>query len=304
MKKKRILLLGGSGLLGYHCLETLSPAFEIFSTFNNTTISFPRVIHYQVEDGIKRLIQILKDINPDVIINTIALVTVDGCEVEPEKAYEINAGFVGKLVDAMSTRGLAACHLIQISTDSAYGQSTSEKPTPWKEDDPLNPLSVYAKTKLKGERMATHHRGPVTIIRTAFYGINPYSTKSLLWWIIDNAHNNRKMNGWENIYFSPVSARLLSKTIEQMINMKITGIFNVASNNPCTKWDFVKSACLNLNLDVEIERSRANNDVDKMIRPDYTVLDTSRLREVLEWDVNWEEDLKLYMQKLPVFPNL
>jgi dTDP-4-dehydrorhamnose reductase len=103
--------------------------------------------------------------------------------------------------------GLDKSHLIHISTDSVYGNNGNKlEMMPWKETDQLNPLSVYAQSKLDGERELEINQGPYIILRTAFYGINSYSTKSLLWWIIDNARNSRTMEGWENIFFSPISA--------------------------------------------------------------------------------------------------
>mgnify|MGYP000161413608 CR=1 FL=1 len=47
------------------------------------------------------------------------------------------------------------------------------------------PSEVYAKTKAQSELEAAKHEGPFSIIRTAFYGINPFSKKSLLWWIVN-----------------------------------------------------------------------------------------------------------------------
>lgn len=303
-EKPKVLLLGGSGLLGYHCHKVFESTYKVISCWNTRSTSTVYSEQIDVlEDGDK--IQLLMEkYQPQVVINTIGYVTVDGCEQNPDLAKKLNSDFVKKLVNAMSSSGLNNSHLIQISTDSVYGNpKVGFRNQPWKEDDLLKPLSIYAQTKLDGENEAKKHKGPYSILRTAFYGINPYSTKSLLWWIIDNARKGNPMDGWENIYFSPVSAWRLSEVIYSMIENKITGIYNVSSVNACNKYDFVEAVCSYLNIPVTINRVSGNDSSSGTIRPDYSVLDCSKLKEAIPWDVNWQDDLQDYMQNLPPLPD-
>ena len=104
-------------------------------------------------------------------------------------------------------------------------------------------MSVYAKSKIGVEKNALNYIGPKLIIRSDFYGINDLQKKhSLLSWIIYNAKNQIPMEGWENIFFSPISAKKLSKTIDTLIQNKLTGIFNISNTNYCTKFEFVDVA--------------------------------------------------------------
>jgi dTDP-4-dehydrorhamnose reductase len=297
-----VLVLGGSGLLGVHCYYELHHQFRIITTYHNNPLPYENSVKFNVLDGTKSLETLLELYQPDVIINTIALVTVDGCEQDPELATQMNVSFVADLVDVMGRVGLQKSHLIQISSDSVYGQHKTGKDGPWTETDPINPLSVYARTKLQSEEEATRHNGPVSILRTAFYGINPFSKKSLLWWIIDNARNGREMDGWENIYFSPVSARKLIYVMQVMVEKSVKGIFNVGSVDACNKFDFVDAVCESIGCSTKINRVVSQVSEKQLIRPEYSVLCSDKLSTIMPWGIRWRDDLSQYLKNILPFP--
>ncbi len=305
--KSRVLVLGASGLLGYHCVQELKQYHEVLGTVCSNAPKSASEIYFDAESKDSTLYEMLNTFRPDVIINTIALVTVDGCQQQPDKAHYLNVELVKKIVDTLSDVGLSDCHFIQISSDSVYGclpgqSATVQNDRPWKEDDPINPLSVYAATKYLGELEALKHKGPVSVLRTAFYGINPNSTKSLLWWIIDNASQGREMDGWENIYFNPLSASDLVDVIYKMLTHRAEGVFNVGSVDACNKYDFVESVCVA--LDIKTKLNRVNSSFNEMstIRPHFSVVDVSRLYEKLSWRSSWHDSLLAYVQDMPSFP--
>lgn len=301
--KPRVLVLGASGLLGYHCVQGLQKSYEVLGTVRSYEPELETEVYFDIESGGSALREILESFRPDAIINTIALVTVDGCQTESDKAYQLNVDFVTQLVDTINAVGLTSCHLIQISSDSVYGRLPEPyNDQPWREDAPINPLSVYAKTKYLGELEALKHTGPVSIMRTAFYGINPNSQKSLLWWIIDNASQGREMDGWENIYFNPLSAMDLVDVISEMLLQEVTGVFNVGSIDACNKYDFVESVCIALDIKTKLNRVSSNYNDMSNIRPHYSVLDVNHLYETLSWRRSWRDSLLAYLPNMPSFP--
>lgn len=296
-----ILILGASGLLGYHCFEELSKkGYNLLGTYHSIPVISKNLVKLDASD-VASLKKIIKDFKPAFIINTIAFVTVDGCEIHPEKADYLNNKFVSHIVDTLKESKLDNCEIIQISSDSVYGsRDLGKKDLPWIETDETKPLSVYAQTKLAGEFAALEWKKSL-ILRCAFYGINPYSSKSLLWWIIENAMKGNALEGWENIYFSPISASELSKTITTLIEKKVTGLYNVGSNDICNKYDFVSLVCQSLELPVKIDKIYKIHD--KAIRPNYSVLDSNKLAGVLNWNLEWRNDLNDYLKNMPPFPN-
>ena len=234
--KETILILGGSGMLGHHCYLRLKKDFNVIQTYNSNFLDIVNSEFFSLEQ-VSKLESILLRHRPKAIINTIALVTVDGCELDPDMAETMNSKFVSYLVDMMQKTSLSDSHLLQISSAGVYG--IRELATnPWVETDDAKPISVYASTKLNGELNAMKHTGPLTILRTDFYGINPHSEKSLLWWIIKQATTGKVMDGWENIHFSPVSAFKLADIITQMIQEKIQGVYNVGCKNASNKYGY------------------------------------------------------------------
>lgn len=289
-------------MLGVHCHEVLRQQFTVITTYHNNPLPYENSVAFNVSDDREPLEQLLEHFQPDVVINTIAMVTVDGCEADPQLARRLNAAFVTDLVDAMARKGLQKTHLIQVSSDSVYGQRKSGENIPWRESDPLNPLSVYAETKLQGEIEAARHVGPVSILRTAFYGINPFSKKSLLWWIIENARNGREMDGWENIFFSPVSARQLVSVMRAMVEQGVSGVYNVGSVDACNKFDFVDAVCDGIGQPAKINRVINQIKDGTSIRPEYSVLNTDKLAAAMPWSLHWRDDLRQYLRNMLPFP--
>lgn len=93
------------------------------------------------EDDLKKL---LREIKPDIVLNTIAFHNVDYCESHPNDAFNINTTSVGVIADLWNNLGV---RLIHISTDFVFDAKKGN----YSESDNPNPQSIYAKTKLKGE---------------------------------------------------------------------------------------------------------------------------------------------------------
>lgn len=294
--RKRVLVLGGSGLLGIHCFYELKNDYDVMLTYQSTVLPVENSTYFNALDGRESLDKLLDKYRPDIIINTIALISLDGCQQAPLLAEQLNVKFVTDIVNSMSGTGLQDCSLIQISSDSIYGNDIDEKNHPWSEYDSNNPLSIYAKTKLQGEAEARLHVGPSVILRTAFYGTNPYSSKSLLRWIIDNAENGREMDGWDNVFFNPVSATRLVDVIKLMINKSIVGTYNVGSVDACSKFDFVDAVCDAIGKRAKINRVKNIQSETHIIRPTYSVLSTKKLSQVMPWSLCWRDDLKWYLK--------
>jgi len=294
-----VLVLGASGLLGYHCVQAFQRKYRIIQTYHTHPIADNHSVRLDLSQSNKQIRTILRQYRPDIIINTVAYVTVDGCEKDPEIAKRLNVDLVRELVDCMSDLHLQDCHFIQISSDSVYGKKADGITSKWRESDHANPLSVYAASKLDSEKEAFRHVGKSSVLRTAFYGINPHSEKSLLWWIINNARNGVVMDGWENVFFSPVSARTLSNVIYDMVEAGIQGLFNVGSVDSCSKYSFVDAVCQELEIDSGVNKITCNHRGSEVIRPEYSVLDSSKLAGVLNWDCEWRKDLADYMSTLP-----
>jgi len=141
--RKKILLLGPNGQVGWELQRSLAPLGELVALDRHST---------ETEGGcgdltqLEALRQTVLAMRPDVIINAAAHTAVDKAESEPELARTLNALAPGVLAQAAHSVGAL---LVHYSTDYVFdGTGTA----PWTEAAPTSPLSVYGRTKLDGER--------------------------------------------------------------------------------------------------------------------------------------------------------
>lgn len=106
--------------------------------------------------------QQLRSLRPDLVINAAAHTAVDQAESEPDLAFALNATAPGIFAEQAFELGIP---LIHYSTDYVFD---GKKTTPYTEDDPPNPLSVYGKSKLAGEQAIRKVGGEHLILRTSW----------------------------------------------------------------------------------------------------------------------------------------
>jgi dTDP-4-dehydrorhamnose reductase len=132
----KILLLGRDGQVGSELVRALAPLGPV-TALGRAGADLSRL------DMLKRVVG---EEAPDVIINAAAYTAVDKAESEPDLAMAVNNHAVGILAGEAKKLGALFVHY---STDYVFDGS---KAAPYTEDDPPNPLSVYGRTKLAGER--------------------------------------------------------------------------------------------------------------------------------------------------------
>jgi dTDP-4-dehydrorhamnose reductase len=132
----RLLLTGARGQIGAAVLRAAPAHVEV--------ISFARD-QLDIADGAQVLAR-MRDVRPDVVINTAAYTAVDRAESEPDLARAVNEHGARALAQAAAGTG---ARLIHLSTDYVFD---GEAATPWRPDARTNPLGVYGRTKLAGEQ--------------------------------------------------------------------------------------------------------------------------------------------------------
>lgn len=153
--KPRILIVGNAGQVGRELQRTFADCGPIVAVDRE---SVDLAVPEQVRELMRRAA-------PQIILNAAAYTAVDRAESEPELAMAINADAVRILAEeALRLNAL----LVHYSTDYVFD---GEKPEPWTETDEPNPLSVYGRTKLAGERAIQETGGRYLIFRTSWvYG--------------------------------------------------------------------------------------------------------------------------------------
>lgn len=227
----KILVTGASGLLGANISYLLSKKHNIIATDRNK-INIPSV-KLEIFDlkNIKKIENILKIHQPDVLIHCAASTNVDWCETNHKEANFINKEITETISDITSNINIK---MVYISTDAVFDGT---KTGLYNESAQPNPLNVYASTKLAGERTVLKNPNNL-VIRTNFYGFNIRNKQSFSEWILYSLLENKTLNMFDDVYFSPLLVNDLIEIIEKLINHNAQGLYHVSSNNSISKYKF------------------------------------------------------------------
>ena len=239
---KRILITGASGQLGNSVLNQLNGKYELFATDINTKISDNLDIPFAVLDinDSEKIKSVKSQFAPDVIINLAAFTDVDGCDLNPEKAYLLNAKSVERLSDNFNGQ------FIQISTDYIFDGHNG----PYSENDETNPISEYGKTKLEAENILQNSCNNWCILRTnVLFDYFPETHASFIKWVIDSLRSKKSINVVDDQWNNPTWTQNLAEIIELVINKNVKGIYNYGGKDYLNRFEFAKVITDIFNLD-------------------------------------------------------
>jgi dTDP-4-dehydrorhamnose reductase len=146
---------------------------------------------------------------PDVVVNAAAYTAVDDAESEPELAERINAEAPERL--AYLSRAVGS-RMVQISTDYVFD---GKKTGAYLESDPVNPISVYGRTKLAGEKRVASEKPQHLILRTAWL-YSPFG-RNFVRTMLDLASCRDTLSVVADQLGTPTSAHDLADAIVQIL---------------------------------------------------------------------------------------
>jgi dTDP-4-dehydrorhamnose reductase len=247
LKKYRILLLGGTGMLGHTLLRHLSKvdAFEVFATVRTNSIALSQKITanyvFNVSaENTDSIIDALSIIKPEIIINCIGLIKQLPSANEPIPAITINALLPHRLAMIAKTAG---ARMIHISTDCVF----SGKKGNYIEDDPSDANDLYGKTKFLGEVAYPH----CITLRTSIIGHEIHTHFGLVEWFLSQKDT---VKGFKRAIYSGIPTMELSKIIADYVipNDSLSGVYHVSSN-PISKYELLKIIVNKYGLQTEIQ---------------------------------------------------
>lgn len=267
----RILVTGSTGLLGKSLCPMLDKEGFQYWACNSKIFDVTNT---------KMVNEIMDKISLDFIIHLAAFTNIDAAEDDPKHAYEVNA------IGTKNIAHIAKKHNIPILYVSTNNVFDGKSDKPYKTTDATNPLNVYGKTKLEGEKEIMKATKKYYILRTSWlYGAGGYVDAMLTF------SNFRKEISVVNDQIGcPTNADDVSRKIIEIIKEnKPYGIYHIASSGSASWADYTRKI-------FEIKkRNVAVNPIDKSdfprpaVRPKYCVLDSD---EILP---NWENSLEEYL---------
>jgi dTDP-4-dehydrorhamnose reductase len=273
----KVLVLGATGFLGNIVQKVLSATFEVTGTTTSSVPNDSGQVHfsYSGKDSIDKL---LARIEPDCVVNCIALADVDRSEVDPMLASFLNFELPRDLSVSCQERGIK---LIHISTD--HFESSIEG---LGEDELPNPVNIYGQTKLAGDVAVLENGGAATVLRTNFFARSKLGDKGLIDFVINSYQTSSRVSGYTNVFFNPVGAHFLAECIEKLITSNHSGILNISSSRLLSKYEFLCLVAERMQFDkTRIHARNYSEALAAILRPRCMSLNPSRLRAFLGIDL-------------------
>ncbi len=283
-----ILVTGANGQLGNEMRRVAQKSADnyIFTDVAELDITHAEAVNKCVaENDIK------------AIINCAAYTNVDKAEDEREFAELLNAKAVRNLAEAMK-RNCGV--LVHVSTDYVFGGAQNN--TPCTEEQPANPTGVYGETKLHGEQaiaeVGCHH----VIIRTAWL----YSEfgKNFVKTMLNLTATKPQLNVVFDQTGTPTYAYDLAVAIFDIVEHRKyegnDGIYHYSNEGVCSWFDFTKMIAEYAgNTACDIQPCHSNEFPSKVIRPAYSVLDKTKIKNTFGLAVPyWTDSLKKCIENL------
>jgi dTDP-4-dehydrorhamnose reductase len=215
----RIVITGHKGQLG-------TALREICREDTSFGLDLPE---YDITDG-QTISEAICDFAPQAVIHPAAFTDVDGCELDPDKAYAVNA--LGTQNVALACQACGAA-MVYVSTNEVFDGTKQE---PYLEFDPPNPISVYGRSKLAGEMYTRALLQKFYIVRTAWLyarGGNNFVTK-----IVRAADEKGQLSVVTDEVSSPTYAPDLAEAIARLIRTGHYGLYHLTNSGQCSRYEF------------------------------------------------------------------
>lgn len=285
VNRKKIAVTGANGQLGMELRQVSSfwPGYEfIFAGKEDLPV-----------DDQEKLNHFFVKHQPDYLVNCAAYTAVDKAESEKNNAFQINAEAVGLLAKVCRETN---CNFIHISTDYVFdGTATS----PYTEDSPTHPTSVYGASKLQGEQLAQKVNADSIIIRTSWV----YSSfgKNFVKTIRKLMSEKSELNVVNDQLGSPTYAADLADAIMQIIasgNWQ-PGIYNYSNEGIISWYDFAVAIKELSNSTCIIHPISTSQYPTPAKRPAWSVLSTQKIRKTYGLPLSpWKQSLQNCIAKL------
>lgn len=266
----KILITGAYGQLGNSLNKFLNPKDEVFRTGLNIPTG-EKGLQLNIVDKMM-LKDILLSISPDVIINLAALTNVDFCESNPKIAREVNTNGVHNLVDIFPGK------IIHLSTDYVFDGLNG----PYKEEDQINPISVYGKTKYDAEKIVLEGDNNLVLRGNVLYDMSKNNNASFLNWVVNNLKNKNSIKVVDDQFNNPTWTESISKVLMSCLDNNISGLYHWGDEDYLSRYEFAIKIANAYNLENSLIKKISTSELNQSApRPLNGGLDQNKLKNIL-----------------------
>lgn len=287
----KILLFGGSGQLG---LDLLRRAADL-----NFEVVAPVISEVNISDR-DQVLFLANQAKPDLVINCAAYTNVDAAEDDQSEAFLVNKD--GAAIVARAAKEVGA-RMIHISTDYVFDGRSQ---VPYLEQDKVNPLNVYGRSKLEGEQEVLEILGEKALIaRTAW--LHGARGKNFVQTILKLVSEKDHIRVVDDQIGSPTWSGWLAEVLLDLGRTDASGIMHVVCSGSTSWYGFAREI-LELVRDIvpgvtrlKLEPQTTAEAKRKALRPANSVLNCDKLKMTLGRELmTWQDGLKAHLIELGV----
>ncbi len=250
---KKILVLGGSGLVGSRFIKDYDHTFDIKSPT-------AKEVDILNKDAVARITQ---EFNPDTIINFAAFTQVE--EAENQKGDREGICY---LINAVGAKNVAlVCKefdkkLIHISTEYVFDGTKAE--SPYTEEDKPNPINWYGVSKLFGEEFVLESGCSVAIVRISM-PFSPYYElkKDVARFFLEELKAGKSIKAIEDQRVTPTIVSDIAGALKLMVEANSSGFYHVSSTDSVTPLEFAKTIARVFKLNYSLINSISFDEYNK-----------------------------------------
>lgn len=268
----KVLILGSTGMLGQALIKAAKKRnLDVYGmAIEKADFCF------DITDDLK-LKKLILDLKPEVVINTVAIVSIEKCEENPSKAYMINArpvSIIVRLCDDINA------YFVQVSTDHYF---TGDKDKRHTENDPIKLVNEYARTKYTAEKFALTYSNSL-VLRTNIVGFRgDHANPTFIEWVLDSLNKSSQMKLFSDFFTSSIDVKTFAEILfDKILKIRPTDLLNFASSEVFSKKDFITYFATQLEFDITKQSTNSSVfDLKKVPRAESLGLDVTRCEGVL-----------------------
>lgn len=282
----KILLLGGTGMLGTDCKLALEREHEVLAPDRKTL----DIVSWDV------VIETMQRLTPDAVVNCAGLTDIEACEKDEFLLRKLNVEGPRNLAQGCARFD---SRLVHISTYCVYNGS-KPIPQPYFEDDTLDPLNEYGRSKVYSETAVRENAPHYIIIRTGWlYGRHGKNfVTDVLSRALRGGRKKQTIRIDETQFGSPTWTYRLAYQIREMLREDVHGTYHATSEGYCSLLDFARAVLEKLNVRANLEPVKGPAGKGKAERPPNGILENRLLKKQgINIMPDWKKDLDLFLDQ-------
>lgn len=230
------------------------------------------------------------------LINCAAYTAVDKAEDDVEQCMRINRDAVRNMGEVAAGQNIRLMH---ISTDYVFDGNARQ---PYREDDPVNPQSVYGLSKLAGEQALQSICPQSVIIRTAWlyseFGNNFFKTMLRL------GNERETVRVVDDQVGTPTYAADLAEALFAIVDSPVfrSGIYHYSNQGVCSWYDFAAQIMQRAAPNCRVIPVKTHEYPTRAVRPAYSVLSKEKIKQTYGVQTpDWSESLAKALRKVALY---